>query len=374
MNFKITGGHVVDPSQNINEISNVGICDGKFVGADINMPAEQIIDATGLYVFPGFIDFHTHLFQGSAFGVEPNLLPALGVTTAVDAGTAGWLNFSEFYRSTVQYSSVMLKAFVNVSGVGQTGIMNEPLDEKAFNWSKINNLMNKYRDILLGIKLRISKPIVGENGMKPLQKTFSFAHANNIPVCVHVTNPIEENAKILPLFQKGDIFCHCYHGTGDTILTNDGKVLPEVWAARERGVIFDAANGRTNFSYRVARKAIAEGFLPDIISTDTTSFNFNLPLQVKNLPFMMAKYLGLGLTLEQVVRCVTDNPAKAMGMDGKIGTLKTGSAGNLTICRMLDKKVKFKDSLGEEHYGSKIIIPVMTIVNGNILYCAPDFN
>lgn len=373
----ISGGHVIDPAAGVDGVGAVVIEKGMIVDAECTgaeHAAEQVIDAAGYYVFPGLIDFHTHLYGGSAFGISPDLFPAAGVTAAVDAGTTGTVNFEEFCRNTLKKSRIHLKAFLNVSGIGQPGpgIM-EPLGADAVSWEAIEDTLDRHKDELLGLKIRISKPIVREMGLTPLKDTLKFAENKGVRVNVHVTDPPEPLEAIVPLFRSGDIFCHVFHGRGYTILDENGRVGREFWKAKERGVLFDAANGRSNFNYEVAREAVAEGFFPDIISTDATALNYNQPEQVKNLPFVMSKYLSLGMSLTQVVRAVTETPAGIMGMKGKIGTLRPGACADVVICERRKERICFRDSAGTVHYGSEILEPVMVLTQGTIAYCSPCF-
>lgn len=373
----IRGGHVIDPAAGVDGIGSVMIEKGIIADAECSgaeRAAEQVIDAAGYLVLPGLIDFHTHLYGGSAFGVSPDLFPAAGVTAAVDAGTTGAVNFEEFCRNTLRKSRIHLKAFLNVSGIGQPGpgIM-EPLGAGAVSWQSAGDVLDRYKEELLGLKIRISRPIVRELGLAPLKDTLAFAENRGIRVNVHVTDPPERLATIAPLFRSGDIFCHVFHGTGYTILDEKGRVGREFWNAKERGVLFDAANGRSNFNYEVAREAVHEGFLPDIISTDATALNYNQPDQVKNLPFVMSKYLSLGMDLTQVVKAVTEIPAEVMGMRGQIGTLRPGAYADVVICEKRKERVRFRDSVGTVHYGSEILEPAMVLSRGMIAYCRPGF-
>ena len=369
----IKNGWIIDPAGQVDGLGEVAILNQHIVAKTEKY--DQTLDASGCYVLPGLIDFHTHLFRGSAFGVEPELFLPTGVTAAVDAGTTGCLNFTYFYQKTLSQSRLRLKAFLNVSCIGQPGGgIVEPLDDTALNWSRIEELWESYRDVLLGLKIRISKSIIRHNGVKPLLDTLAFAKARGIPVNVHVTDPVVPSEELLAYFQKGDIFCHVFHGSGSTILGEKGHVLSEAWAAKERGVIFDAANGRLNFSFKIAKQALSEGFFPDIISTDATANTFGAPGMVKNLPFVMSKYLNLGLSLNQVVRAVTETPAKLMGLAGKIGTLVPGAGADVVICKLVKKPIFFKDALGEVWEGQEVLAPVMVILQGKVVYCQPDFN
>ena len=371
----IKNGFVIDTVQNLNGIHNIKISDGYIVEDNSNDVDSVIIDATNCYVFPGLIDFHTHLYNGSAFGINPDLLLACGVTTAVDAGSSGWINFENFFSKTVLQKMIHLRAFVNVSGVGMPGAgIDEPLDVSAINWNRLESLFEKYKGILVGLKIRISKSIVKEQGLNPLINTFEFAHKRKIRVCVHVTDPIAPFEKILPLFQEGDIFCHVFQGDGYTLLDDQSNVINEAWAARKRGVLFDACNGKTNFSYKIAKEALKQGFIPDIISSDQTTANFNLPQYVKCLPYVMSKYISMGMDLKDIIKATTEVPAKILGMEGKIGTLSSGANGDVTICKLINKKVCYKDAQGILHYGNQVLVPVMTILQGNIVYCNPAFN
>ena len=180
-----------------------------------------------------------------------------------------------------------------------------------------------------------------------------------------------EEVLIFTINAKGDTYCHCYQGKGYTILNSDNNVCKEAWDARERGVIFDAANGVNNFSSYVARHAIADGFLPDTISSDNSAHSFNLGVHVKNLPFIMSKYLALGMNLYDVIRCTTENAAKTFNQEGKIGTLQAGAYADIAILKLVNKKQVFADSENSEEstvIGQQILVPQMTVINGMVAY------
>lgn len=368
----IKGGTVVDPKNGVNSIKDIYIENNKVV--ESISAVDTTVDATGYYVFPGLIDFHTHLYGGSTFGINPDMLLATGVTSAVDAGTSGYINFSDFYSSVLTRSKLTLKAFVNISPIGQPGGgINEPLRRELINKSILKETVNKYRANILGLKVRISKPIVGELGLDPLHHALEIAEELNLPINVHVTNPPEKMSEIAPFFRKGDIFTHVFEGTGHTII-EDGKVADKVWDAKKRGVIFDSANGRSNFIFSVAEKAVSEGFYPDVISTDSTALNFSKPYVVKNLPFIMSKYLALGMNLTEVIKASTEVPAKLMGEEDRLGHLGVGAIGDVAICDIESKKVLFKDTANTERTGNKVIRPVMVIKNSEFVYTSPDFS
>ncbi|ADK16520.1 MULTISPECIES: metallo-dependent hydrolase [Clostridium] len=371
----VRNGYLLDPATGNKGKHIVAVKDDKIADYSQDGQAIQTINAKGCYVFPGLIDFHTHIYEGSDFGVSPDLLLANGVTAAVDAGSTGCVNFEMFYKNSMMNSKLKIKAFLNVSSIGQPGAgIDEPLDPKLFQKDLIRSLIRKYKGTILGLKIRFSKNTVGGLGTKPLEETLKLAQELGVPVCVHTTNPPIDAAELVSMLRKGDIYCHIYHGTGSTLLEEDGTIKPAFLDAAKRGVIFDCANGRFNLDYKVAKQSISNKFLPDIISTDTTKVTLNVPAQVKSLPFVMSKYLSFGMSLEDVLKTVTVNPAKLMGMEGKIGTLKKGAYADITICKIVDKKVVFSDSKGATHEGNQLIVPVLTIENGRIAYCQTDFN
>lgn len=370
--IRISNGFVIDPRNGINGIKNIYIDNDRIVSSLPSVDTD--IDASGCYVFPGLIDFHCHLYGGSAFGFNPGQLLPTGVTSAVDAGTAGYVNYEDFYRSVVKKTSVTVKTFINISPIGQPGAgVNEPLQRELVNREMLRAVVEKHRDVIIGLKVRISRPIVGSLGLDPLMHALELGEELGLPVNVHITNPPEKLSEVVKYFRKDDIFTHVYEGAGHTII-EDGHVAGTILEARKRGVIFDSANGRSNFVFAVAEKALSEGFCPDVISTDSTALNFNKPYVVKKLPFTMSKYLSMGMKLEDVVKAVTETPASLMGESERLGHLGEGAAADVAICRIEEKEVLFRDTLGDERKGRKVIEPVMVLKNGEYVYTRPDFS
>lgn len=374
MDIRILGGRVVDPAAGRDGIGSVTVRGTRIVENN-NGPAALTLHADGCVVVPGLVDFHTHTFAGSLFGVEPLLLAATGVTSAVDAGSCGCAQFEYFREKTMLTSRVRMKAFLNVSTSGQPGAgFFEDVDPKNYKRAEIASLVEKYPDDIIGLKLRISKPIVRDLGLRALDGALDLAEELGLPLCVHVTNPPETMDKVVARFRKDDIFCHVFQGTGHTILDENGAVYTELRAARERGVLFDASNGLRNFSFPVAKAALAQGFLPNIISSDTTRTTLNRISGMKNLPFLLSKYLNMGMDLPAVIRAATAVPAHAMGMDGMIGTLAAGAMADVAIFKLIEHKTLFTDSDGVPMTGNKLLVPQVTILNGQIVYCANDFD
>jgi len=371
----IRNGHVVDPSQNVDRQMDIGIQNGVIVPVEPGDEGLRNIDASGLYVTPGLIDFHTHVFHtGSATSVNPVFMAATGVTSTVDAGTAGYANFRAFFDSVIIPSPVRVKSYLNVWGGGQTDTnIQEKFEPSEYRPQQIARIVDAYRDNILGLKIRYSKGIA--SSIDSLKETIRIARNSNIRVCIHTTNPPTPLDEVAGLLEKDDIYCHMYQGMGDeTILdTSSGKIRGSILKARERGVIFDSANGRANFSFAVAIPAMKQGFHPDIISTDWTIDKLNYSPHAKNLPYVMAKFLKFGMSFNEVIRAVTQSPARLMGMEGKIGTLRAEAYGDIAVFKKIQHKVIQQDFSGATFETDELLIPQMTVIGGDIVFCQGDF-
>ncbi|WP_080090604.1 metallo-dependent hydrolase [Salmonella enterica] len=371
----ITGGHIIDPARNINEINNLRIINDIIVDADKYPVTSEtrIIHADGMIVTPGLIEYHAHVFyDATEGGVRPDMyMPPNGVTTVVDAGSAGTANFDAFYRTVICASKVRIKAFLTVSPPGQTWSQ-ENYDPDNIDENKIHALFRQYRNVLQGLKLKVQTEDIAEYGLKPLTESLRIANDLKCPVAIHSTHPVVPMKELVSLLRRGDIIAHAFHGKGSTILTDEGVVLAEVRQARERGVIFDAANGRSHFSMNTARRAIANGFLPDIISSDLSTIT-KLAWPVYALPWILSKYLALGVALTDVINACTHTPAVLMGMAAEIGTLAPGAFADIAIFKLKNRHVEFADIHGETLTGTHVLVPQMTIKSGEILFRQIDF-
>jgi dihydroorotase len=371
--IRISGGTVIDPERGIYGPGEIAIKGNRIVAS--GKGAERVIDATGCLVVPGLIDFHAHLFPGGTeLGVDPDLsLLPLGVTSAVDAGSCGSANYESFWRTMVPTSRMRIFGLLNVSPAGQVVAgCPEPVDPRCFDEAGSRALLERYRGQLLGLKIRISREIVGELGVEPLKAAVALAGRLNCPLVVHTTNPPVSAEELAAILRPGDVFCHAHHGTGETILDAAGRVRGGVIAAHEAGVVFDAANGRGNFSFEVARSAVSQGFFPDIISSDVAAQTLFGGF-VFGLPWVMMKYLNLGMPLERVIAACTAVPARWMGLSGKIGTLAPGAWADVAIFRPARKPVRIADKFGNEMAGEQWLLPQLTICDGRIVFRQIDF-
>lgn len=376
LDFIIKGGHVIDPENNVDCKKDIGILNGKIIRLGENDTAKNVINAEAYYVCPGLIDFHTHIFHtGSGLGINPDLFYSDGVTTVVDAGTAGCSTYDAFHNTVITNSWMNIKSQLNISSQGQIQLgFAENYEKSLMEKEKIKLLFEKYKGELIGLKIRLQSEVVGELGIKPLLDTIEIAEYVGCPVIVHTTNPPEATSEIVKVLRKGDVYCHCYQGKGHTIIDSDGKVCEEVKKARERGVVFDIANGTGNFGFKVARAAMDDDFYPDIISCDSARYiSYSLDYFAKNLPFVMSKFLVLGMSLNDVIKATTSTPAKCIGEEDRRGSLKQNYIADIVIFKLADKKIEYKDSLGDSLLGNRIIVPKLTMANGEVVYCTNDF-
>ena len=234
-------------------------------------------------------------------------------------------------------------------------------------------MMRRYQDQLLGLKVRQSAEIAGDLGLKPMRAMLEIAGELGCPVTVHTTNPAGSPEEILKMLRPGDVYAHVYHGKGRTILDERENVIPALYEAQKRGVILDAANGGNHFSFRVAKAAIRQGVLPDVISTDLTVKTLFKGRKVFSLPFVMSKYLAPGLSLPQIIKAAAQVPAKIMGAERELGSLSVGTAADISIFRCLARKTVFEDFCGEVMEGDRLLKTELTILGGEVVFRQADF-
>lgn len=372
------GGTVIDPARDFFGKGDVLVQNGRIVDTSLgdDFEAEKVIDASGCLVLPGLIDYHTHLFHGGTeIGIHPDsaLLPQ-GVTTAVDQGSSGVANIDSFFRSVVINSHMRIFSHLHASPAGLATLPRflEPVDPKIFDLGLARNYFGAYPGQLVGLKIRQSAEIVGNWGLAPLKATIRMAEAIGCRVVVHTTNPPSDVAELVSLLRPGDVFTHVYQGKGCNIIGDDGRVCQAIREARGRGVLFDTADGRGHYAFSVARAAIADGFEPDIISTDIVRGSL-FDRSVFGLPLIMTKYLNLGIKLVDVVRACTSTPARLIGMEGKIGTLSPGAYADLAVFQLKEQPLELQDVFGEVLACSEVLIPRMTVLNGRVVYRSMEF-
>ena len=375
----IKNGQVIDASQGVNQVADVAVAGGKIVGIIKNgepIEAKETIDASGCLVTAGWIDCHMHLFEGCGMGgFKPDaFLFPMGITAAFDAGSAGPANFRLFSREIVDYAWANIKAFLNVSPVGLSpaSFYPENLDPRYFPRKLIAETVQEYAEEIIALKVRISRPYVGELGLSPLRAAVEIGDEVNLPVVVHTTDPGGTVEEILDILRPGDVYCHAFHGTGNLITDDHGRILECVKRAREKGVIFDISNGMAHFSFKVGKPAIAQGFYPDTLSTDINNAHlYHAP--AFSLPYVMSKFLAMGMPLDEVIDSVTYRSAKVFHLENEMGTLRPGVPADITICKLKNHTTHYFDKARETLDGVQTFVPQMTLRKGKIVFQQMDF-
>jgi predicted amidohydrolase len=370
----IRNGHVIDPSCGVDSIRDIGIDDGVVVKVDgRKIDAVQTVDVSGCYVFPGLIDFHTHLFfSAGKLGSHPNYMLSNGVTSMVDAGSAGCDNYKRFHDTVVNTSEAHIKTQISCYPTGMAN-GHENFSPELFKRMETADVLREYPGEIIGLKIRLSHGLA--KGIEVLSAAIRFSEdLGELPLCVHVTDSPCTMEEIVSLLRPGDIFCHMYHGTGHTILDENGRIFEELKRSRERGVIFDAAAGKMNGSHRVATAGLQQGFPPDVIATDMTGDKLHYSSRARDLPFVMSRFLCMGMELPEIVKCVTTTPAKLMREEGRRGTLKPGAVGDLVVMSVEDHEFSCFDTFDAELVGRKFLVPRLTVLRGEIAFCDTTFN
>ncbi len=320
-----------------------------------------VIDGLGGYISAGWIDLHTHCFdiesplktEADSVGVD------MGVTTVVDAGTAGCDTIDSFFEQ-MKMKKTKTKAFLNISKIGIT-VRTELVDLENINISGVIEKCREYPRDIVGIKVRESGSVVGENGIKPLQIAQKIAKSLKLPIMVHIGNTPPPLLEIIAELKSGDIITHIYNGKDNNIFQGGEKVHPLVKIAQKNGIIFDIGHGRDSFNFEVAKKAIIQGIYPDVISTDIYSENIDGP--VHSLAHVASKFLCLGFSLIDTIEKITKNPAKIIGTVDS-GSIIIGKTEDLTLFKVSQGSFPFEDSEGNIVKGKELLEPTGCFING----------
>jgi dihydroorotase len=369
----ISGGRVVDPSQGLSAPHDVAVSGHTIARVAPAIPradARRVLDAAGKIVTPGLIDVHVHVYDGVApLGIpaDPNCI-AKGVTTVLDAGSAGAHTFPAFRRQ-IPLSDTRIFALLNISVIGQASMTPETphgeLLELRYADPKVAiRTIEEHRDVILGIKIRLSREIAGENDLKALAIAREAADAVKLPLMVHIGDTHSPLKDILAMLGKGDVVTHTFHGRTGGILDGDGRVVPEIRAAVGRGVHLDVGHGRGSFSFDVAEKALRQDLLPGTISSDVHRFNVDGP--VFDLATTLSKFMHLGLTLDQVIERAATRAANAFGFPKGLGTLREGAEADVSVWSLAEGDFEFADSLGAKRRGHRKLVPVATVKAGRV--------
>ena len=365
----LRGGRVVDPAGDVDAPLDVVIEDGRI--ADLVPPGRAPgdgEDVTGHLVMPGLVDLHGHWWEGSPYGVDPAANLAWGVTTAVDAGTAGFSTFPVFRRLTIDSAPVRVVAFLHVAAAGLISTLIGELEDLRYARPlETAAAIDANRDVLVGVKVRIGTGACGPNGPAALEAALEAAELAGVPLMAHIAAGADVG-QVLTRLRPGDILTHSLTASGPGIRGADGLLLPELHEARRRGVVLDVGHGCGSFSWATARAALAEQVAPDAISTDLHRYSVERP--VVDLPLTMSKLLHLGMPLPEVVAAATWRPAAAIGRPD-LGTLRPGSVADVAVLRLDDTPVNLVDSQGVAEEAREALRPVLTVAAG-VVHRAAD--
>jgi dihydroorotase len=384
----VRGGRVLDPSQDLDAVTDIGIVGSRImaIGDDLAQQGLRgsVVDATGLLVTPGWVDLHTHVYWGVApLGVDADShCLQRGVTTAVDAGSAGASTFPGFKRYVIDVSATRIVAMLHLSTLGMARddtfgaeAIGELEDIRWANVERALSVARAYADVISGIKIRISQQHVGrdaERTREVLRRARQVADAIGKPVMVHSGNTAIPLDEILSVLVRGDVVTHVYHARPEGVLDDSGAVRPSVRGAVDRGVNFDVGHGAGSFSWQVARAGLEQGLLAATISSDIHAWNIAGP--VFDLATTASKFLHLGLSLGEVIRRVTSTPAACIGRSAELGTLKPGAVADLTLLRIVDGTFDFRDSAGVSEVAAIRLEPLAAIRNAAYYACSPPLS
>ena len=371
----LKGGRVIDPPQGLDARMDVAVQDGAIseIAPSVKPSAgARVIKADGKIVAPGLIDLHTHVYHGvNQTGVDPDLAGVYaGVATVVDAGSAGCYTFGGFPEHVAPKAKTRIVCMLHIS---RTGLNYQPeisgrgdidLDETI-------SVIRANKPLIQGVKVRAVGPAVPTLGVEMVELAKRAANEGGVRLMVHIGDRAVGDSgaptitrELLPLLESGDIITHLFSGNAGRILDAGGKVLPEIMEAQERGVFFDTAHGRQNFSFDVAKAALDQGVRPRSISTDLT-----IPGRqsaVHSLAEMLSRFMALGFSLADVIRMATSEPAKALDMDGEIGSLAVGRTADISVLEEHAGDWLFRDTDGGTLRGDKALTPVLTVKAGEV--------
>ena len=374
----LKGGTVYDSSQGIKaQRLDIAVRDAKIVELAANIEPkdfDEVIDVTNKIVAPGLIDLHCHVFHGfNSSGVHPDVVGVgSGVTTVVDGGSAGHSNFGGFPTYIIPNSKTRVLCMVHISSTGLS-VMPELTSIENIDVGQTARVVRENYPLTRGVKIRAIGPTTETLGVEIVKLAKQAAIDSKTRLMVHIGELYHQGKtltqELLPLLTRGDILTHTFTPNPGRIIDTQGKVLPEVFEAQERGVTLDTAFGRYNFSFDIAKTALDQGLIPNTISTDMT-----IPGRqnsAHSMTEMLTRFVALGFSLEDVIKMTTENSAIALDMLDSIGTLRIGNEADISVLSVVKGDWNVSDVKGNILAASKAIIPYITIKTGNMI--TPDF-
>jgi dihydroorotase len=356
----VKGGRVIDPSLRVDAIRDVAIADRRIAAVEANIAADAVetIDARGKVVVPGLLDIHTHAARTKD---GPTLCLADGVTGFVDAGSQGADRINEtiaIAKSAPQPARVLIN-------IGRAGILpgGDTMDINRADVGAARAAIAKNRDIIAGIKARLSRDVAGANDYEVLRRAREVATPFNLPVMIHMGQTVSALPKLMDLLRPGDIVTHMFAPPPNSVIDENGRILPEVLAARRRGVWFDLGNGRTgHLRWDIVERVMQAGFWPDTFSTDWTPEGRTA--QVIDFPNVMSKFLDFGMPLDQVIARATVNASRVFEVFRDRGTLNVGAPADVAVLELRQGSFEFVDNYENKRTGRQRLFPSGTVLGG----------
>jgi dihydroorotase len=357
----VKGGRVIDPSLGIDAVRDVAIAGGRIAAVEANIAVEsgtETIDASGKIVVPGLVDIHSHAARTKE---GPPLCLLDGVTGYVDAGSFGADGIDQG-AANVKSGPNLGRLLINIArtGVAQGGELH---DMSRADVSLARGAIARNRDVIIGVKARLSNNVAGTGDLEALRRAQEAAAPFDLPVMIHIGQSFSPLRAILPLLKRGDIVTHMYAPAPNGILDDNGRVLPEVLAARRRGIWFDFGNGRNNhFNWEVVERAMKQGFAPDTLSTDWNTMSRTTG--VIDFPNVMSKFLMFGMPLDQVIARSTVNAARVFDAFSDRGTLNVGAPADVAMLELREGSFEFLDNYQGKRTGRQRLFPIATVIGG----------
>ena len=370
----IKNGIVIDPSQKLHAARDVAIKNGQIaalVARGTTLKSTQSYDADGNLVTPGLIDMHSHYYhQVSGLGLPADeMMHLTATTTGVDAGDAGYSTFPGFRHFIIGQARTRHFAFIHIAAIGLAGdpiAIGELFNIDFAQVDKCAKAVAENRDVVLGVKVRLSKNVVGNNGIEPLRRAIAAAQQAGpwARVMAHIGNCDAPLSDVLDMMRPGDIITHMYSGAlGKNNIVDGGRLLPAALHAKKRGVLFDVGHGGGSFDFTIAKPAIAQGLTPDTISSDIHSASLQSP-SVPLFPNVLSKFLALGFSLDETIARATSVPGKIIDRIPGLGTLAVGAPADVAVFKLVEGPQTFLDTNGNKISGSQRLEPVKVVRGG----------
>ncbi|MDA1314999.1 MAG: amidohydrolase/deacetylase family metallohydrolase [Acidobacteria bacterium] len=361
----IKNGEVRDAGRGFRQNADVGIKDGKVAAIETSIPAERgidVVNAEGMYVTPGLVDLHTHVYHSLGFGIEADPLAATsGVTTWVDAGSFSHNQAGAFRKFIVEPAQSRIFGYVYLYPVTRNPD-EDPVQYVRRNMRRTGEVVVENRDILIGVKFQVGSNMNGRWSLDFLKIARELCDKYELPLMAHVSFAPPETDQVMELLRAGDVLTHCFNTHAIGILDDAGKIRSSVKEARSRGVLFDVGHGAGSFNFEIARKALDQGFLPDSISTDVYTASINGP--VYDMPTTLTKMQYLGMSLDDILVRATINPAKVVNRIPGMGTLAVGGPADIALLEIEDGDFQLIDSQRNTVNVAKRIVSRLTICRG----------